>query len=189
MAELATIARPYAEAVFALADKAGTLADWSRMLGAMADAAGNAEVRSLLTNPNVKTAELVDLFLAVSKDALTPEAKSFVQTLAENRRIAVLPQLRDLYEELKNERESTVEAHVASAFEIGQAELATLVADLEKRFKRKVQPAVTIDKDLIGGVRIEVGDEVIDGSVRGKLNAMARLRQLHSQIFCNRSHV
>ena len=74
---------------------------------------------------------------------------------------------------MKNERESTVEAHIASAFELGDAERASLVADLERRFKRKVQAVVSIDKELIGGVRIEVGDEVIDGSVRGKLNAMA----------------
>lgn len=173
MAELATIARPYAEAVFALADKGGKLAEWSGMLATMAQAADHPEVKSLLTNPNVKTGQLVDLFLGAAKDGITAEAKSFVQTLAENRRIAVLPQLRELYEELKNERESTVEAHIVSAFELSDADRATLVADLEKRFKRKVVPVVSIDKDLIGGVRIEVGDEVIDGSVRGKLSAMS----------------
>jgi F-type H+-transporting ATPase subunit delta len=96
-----------------------------------------------------------------------------VRVLIENRRLAALPEIRNLFEALKNEREGTVEAQIASAFPLDGEALAGLVADLEKRFKRKIQPVVSVDPGLIGGVSIQVGDEVIDGSVRGKLASMA----------------
>jgi F-type H+-transporting ATPase subunit delta len=96
-----------------------------------------------------------------------------VRVLIENSRIGVLPEVRDLFVELKHEREGVVDAEIASAFPLDDTQLTALVSDLEARFKRKVQPQVAIDQDLIGGVKVVVGDEVIDGSVRGKLAAMA----------------
>jgi F-type H+-transporting ATPase subunit delta len=93
--------------------------------------------------------------------------------LIENGRLATLPEIRELYEELKNAREGVVEALITSAYPLDSGQLSTLVAELEQRFKRKVRPQVNVDAALIGGVRMQVGDEVIDGSVRGKLAAMA----------------
>ncbi len=173
MAELATVARPYAEAIFELADKANNLAGWSATLESLARAAENADVKALIGNPKVSLQQLIDVMAAAVQGGLSGEPKSFVQAIIANGRVAVLPAVFTLYEALKNERESKVDAHITSAFPIADADLRQMVAELERRFKRKVQPVVTVDRELIGGARVVVGDEVIDGSVRGKLSAMS----------------
>lgn len=172
MAEVATIARPYAEAVFSLADSAGTLTQWSATLGKLAAVAADGEVQRLIGDPKVSGRQLVDLLLSVAGDA-GAEARNFVSALVENKRVAALPSVRDIFETLKNEREGTVDTLIETAFPLDDGQLASLVADLEQRFKRKIRPQVTVDRELIGGVRVTVGDEVIDGSVRGKLAAIA----------------
>ena len=96
-----------------------------------------------------------------------------VRVLIENGRLTLAPEIRDIFLELKNEREGVVDAVIASAFPLDAAQTAALTADLERRFKRKMKLQVTVDKELIGGVRVQVGDEVIDSSVRGQLAAMA----------------
>lgn len=173
MAEIATIARPYAEAVFAMADKSGDLAGWSQRLNTLAGITAHAEVRALIGNPKVQGPQLVELVSSLVQGALPAEARSLVHTLVANGRLAVLPEVATQFEALKNERESRVDAHITSAFELAPAELQSLVADLERRFKRKVHANVSVDRELIGGARVVVGDEVIDGSVRGKLAAVA----------------
>jgi len=171
MAEIATIARPYAEAVFALADKGGTLAQWSDALGRLAAVAQAQEMGELYGDPKVTSAQYVELFSAVA-GAMPAEAKGLLQMLAENNRLEALPAVRDRFDTLKAEREGAVDAVIESAFPLEGADLAALVADLERRFKRKIRPQVSVVKELIGGVKISVGDQVIDGSVRGKLKAM-----------------
>lgn len=172
MAEISTIARPYAEALFGIADKAGTLATWSTVLGNLATAAENAQVRQLLGDPRVSVGALVDMLVVVAGDS-SAETRELLQAMAANQRIPALPAVRDQFEALKNERESTVDARIESAYPLDGADLSGLVADLERKFKRKVRPEVIIDAALIGGVKITVGDQVIDGSVRGKLASMA----------------
>ena len=173
MAEIATIARPYAEAVFGLADKAGALPAWSKRLARMAQVAAHAEMQACIGNPNLSADRLYGLFVSLCGEDLPLEAQNFVRVLIANDRLALLPEIEVQYEQLKNEREGVVEAQIQTAFPLDEAHLAGLVADLERRFKRKVQPQVTLDRELIGGVRIVIGDEVIDGSVRGKLDGMA----------------
>jgi F-type H+-transporting ATPase subunit delta len=173
MAESVTIARPYAEAVFQLADAAGTLKQWSETLARTAAIAANPDMLQAMGNPELTADQLYGLFASIAGAALFAESQNLVHVLIENRRLASLPEIRNLFEELKNEREGTVEAQIASAFPLEGDALAGLVADLEKRFKRKIQPVVSVDPGLIGGVSIQVGDEVIDGSVRGKLASMA----------------
>jgi F-type H+-transporting ATPase subunit delta len=107
------------------------------------------------------------------KDATGKEARNTVELLVKNGRLDVLPEIRALFEQLKDEREGVVEAEIVSAFPLDDAQRSSLVADLERKFKRKVQVAVSTDNSLIGGVCIIVGDEVIDASVRGKLANMA----------------
>ena len=172
MAEAVTIARPYAEAVFALADAGGALRKWSQTLAVMATVASNAEVRAATGNPNLSSDQIYGLFAAACGD-LAAEAQNFLRVLIDNDRLAQLPEIRDLFEDLRNEREGVMDAAIASAHSLDGPQLAALVSELEARFKRKVNPLVHVDAELIGGVRVQVGDEVIDGSVRGKLAAMA----------------
>ena len=173
MAETATIARPYAEAVFGLADKTGTLAKWSPLLAAMASAAAHPEVRRVIGDPKVSEEQLYGLFVSLAGAEIPAEAQNLVRVLIANDRLTLLPEIRMLFDELKNEREGVVEAEIRTAFPRANGQLESLVSDLERRFKRKVRPHVTVDQELIGGVRIAVGDEVIDGSVRGKLADMS----------------
>lgn len=172
MAEAVTIARPYAEAVFALADGSGALGKWSQTLAVMASVATNSDVRAATGNPNLTSDQVYGLFAAACGD-LVSEAQNLVRVLIENDRLAALPEIREIYEGLKNEREGVVDALITTALPLDDGQLAALVAELERRFKRKINSQVHIDAKLIGGVRLQVGDEVIDGSVRGKLTALA----------------
>lgn len=172
MAEAVTIARPYAEAVFGLAEAAGALERWSRALARMAQVVAHPEVRAAIGDPNLPAGALYGL-VAAGCGELAADEQNFLRVLVENDRLALLPQIRALYESLKNEREGVVEATIVTAYPLADGELDALVADLERRFGRRIRPRVTVDRELIGGVRVEVEDEVIDGSVRGKLAAMA----------------
>jgi F-type H+-transporting ATPase subunit delta len=171
MAENVTIARPYAEAIFALADAGGALGRWSQALAVMAEVAAHPELRAAIANPNLSASEVYGLFAGACGD-LAAEAQNLVRVLIENGRLALLPEIRGIYEELKNEREGVVEAVITSAQPLDAGQLSALVAELERRFGRKIRPQVHVDANLIGGARMQVGDEVIDGSVRGKLAAM-----------------
>jgi F-type H+-transporting ATPase subunit delta len=173
MAEVTTIARPYAEALFRLADEGNALAAWSATLGEMAQVAANPDVQLIIGNPGITARQLTDLFLSLCKEVTGEPARNFVALLVENGRLGLLPQIRDLFETLKDQREGVVEAEIVSAFPLDDAQQASLVADLERKFSRKVQAVVSVDQALIGGVRIVVGDEVIDASVQAKLANMA----------------
>jgi F-type H+-transporting ATPase subunit delta len=173
MAEIATIARPYAEAVFKLAESDGRFDDWSALLDRLDAALAQKDVRECAGNPNVRPAQLTGLLVSVMGDGVSAEAKNFIGLLVENRRLTAVREIHELYEALRREREGVVEAQITSAYPLDAAQLSALVSGLERRFKRKVEPNVSVDKELIGGVRVAVGDEVIDGSVRGKLAAMS----------------
>jgi len=177
MAENLTVARPYAEAAFKLARDANALGAWAQALERLAAVAGDASVRDILGDPRVATEKVVSVFNQAAGD-LNHDQQNFVQVLAENERLSVLPEILELYTAQKNAAEGVLQAVVSSAFPIDAATLAHLVADLEARFKAKVEASVQIEPDLIGGVKIAVGDEVIDASVRGKLAAMASALQI-----------
>jgi len=163
MAEPSTIARPYAEAAFRLADAQDKLADWSVALANLSSVAADARVRAAVGDPNFSAAKVAGLFISVLQGKLTGESENFVR---------VLPEIRAQYEVLKNEREGTVEAEVYTAFEMEAAQVADLVSRLEKKTGRKVKARVSVDKSLIGGVKIVIGDKVIDGSARAQLAAL-----------------
>jgi F-type H+-transporting ATPase subunit delta len=173
MAELATIARPYAEALFAVAE-GGDVAAWSALLQELAQVARLPEVLSVASSPKVTHEQIVELlFAAVSspkKEA--PEVQNFVRMLVDNHRLTLMPQIAVQFEELKNVHEGAADASIVSAFPLDGAPLADLVANLERKFKRKLKPKVEVDPSLIGGVRVTVGDEVLDGSVRASLANM-----------------
>ncbi len=172
MAEPRTIARPYAEAVFRLADGSGKLAEWLAMLAALAQVAGNERVRAAINDPNVSAAKIAGLFISILSGKLSGEAENLVRVLAENHRLELLPEIRAQFEVLKNDREGVVEAQIFSAFELEPAQLAALNGMLEKHTARKVRSSVVVDGELIGGVRIVIGDKVIDASARAQLAAL-----------------
>jgi F-type H+-transporting ATPase subunit delta len=172
MAEPSTVARPYAEAVFKLADAGSALPKWSEMLADLAAVGADERVRAAVADPKLSEAQIAGLFIGVLAGKLTGDAENFVRVLAENDRLHLLPEIRDQYEALRNEREGVVEADVFSAFELSDAQVADLVQRLEKKTGRKVRTRVEIDKALIGGVKIVLGDKVIDASARAQLGAL-----------------
>lgn len=172
MAEPSTVARPYAEAAFRLADAAGALGKWSEMLGALAQVAQDERVQRAVADPHRSDAQAAGIFISILSGRLSGEAENFVRVLAENRRIELLPEIRAQFEALKNEREGVVEAEVHSAFELTEAQIADLVQRLEKKTGRKVRAKVQINKDLIAGVKVVLGDKVIDASARAQLGAL-----------------
>lgn len=171
MAELATIARPYAEALFRVA-QGGNLQAWSDLVDEMAAVAALPEVKELASNPRLSDAQIAETFLSVLKSSTSPEAKNFVNALVENGRLALLPEIAEQFQLLKNAQQGSADADIVSAFPMQDAQVGELVAALEKKFGRKLNPSVTVDPSLIGGVRVVVGDEVLDTSVRAKLQQM-----------------
>lgn len=177
MAEPVTIARPYAEAVFKLAREHNALAQWSDALANLDVVVGDARVQAIISDPNVSAQQLEGLILGVIGDKLDApvanEARNFVQVLVQNGRLELTPHIRELYETLKREQEGVLEARVISALPVSDDQAKTLIAALETKFKRRITAKVEVDPQLIGGVKIVVGDKVIDATVRGRLDAMA----------------
>lgn len=173
MAELATIARPYAEAVFGLARDNGNLAAWSEMLALLEAIVVDERVADCIGDPKVSGPQLESLILGVTGAKLDGAGRNLVNVLVHNGRLTLLPQIRGQYEELRRVHEGVLEAEIDSGQPLSDEQLAQLVSRLEARYKRKVRAHVKVDPDLIGGVRIILGDNVLDATVRGKLNAMA----------------
>jgi len=183
MAELGPVARPYAQAVFELAREAGQLPAWSAVLQCAALAASSAEFRALLNVPGSNLERLAGLLAGVCEDALGKEgplagggdapAHNFLRLLAENRRLAALPAIAEAFEALRAQAENTVDVRVRSASELSQAQQQRLAEALKKRYGKEVRITVELDPQLLGGARIQVGDQVIDGSVRTRLEKLA----------------
>lgn len=179
MAELTTIARPYARAAFEAASaEDGGLARWSEMLQLAAAIASDPAMQDVLAGPALDSQHKAGLFLELCGDQLSPEGSNFIRLLAENNRLAVLPDIAAVFEELRAEAEQTVEAELVSAFEVSDAQRDQIAAALSKRLGREVVLNCTVDDSLLGGAIIRTGDLVIDGSAQGKLAKLAvALRQ------------
>lgn len=173
MAEAITVARPYADAVYKLAVANNSLSQWSKMLQLAAEIAEDEQVKLLIGNPVVSAKQLGDIFLEIGRSKFNAEARNLMMLLIENKRIVVLSQISQLFEQLRAQHEGVLEAKIVSAFAMENRQLKKLVEDLEQKFKRKIEAQVSIDPELIGGIKVEVGDEILDASVRGKLEAMA----------------
>jgi F-type H+-transporting ATPase subunit delta len=172
MAEVSTIARPYAEAVFRLADASGTLGDWSDMLGNLAQVAADPGIAAAIADPNLTSPKVAGMFIGILGGRLTGEAENLVRVLAENKRLEVLAEIANQFEVLKNEREGMVEAEIVSAFPLDDAQLRALLSQIETKAGKRVKAQVSVDSELIAGVRVVIGDKVIDGSVRAQLAAL-----------------
>ncbi|HZQ61728.1 MAG TPA: F0F1 ATP synthase subunit delta [Casimicrobiaceae bacterium] len=172
MAELATIARPYAEAAFRLAREDNALASWGEMLRFLATIVRNPRVAEALDNPKLDAPEKESLLLSVAGDRVTGLGRNFVRVLVEADRVMLLTEIARLFDELKADAEGIAQATIQTAFPLDDAQVREITSSLERRFGKKIEASVEIDKSLIGGVRIAVGDTVIDGSVKAKLDAM-----------------
>jgi len=170
MAEIATIARPYAEALF----KVGGV-DHAALAGevqALADVAGNAQLRQFADNPKVESKQVFDLITSVVKTPVSDAAKNLLHTVIDNGRLAALPEIATQFHALVNASSGVSDAVIYSAFPIEPALLADVIVSLQARFKRKLNASVVIEPQLIGGIRVVVGDEVLDTSVKARLEQM-----------------
>ncbi|ARN73985.1 F0F1 ATP synthase subunit delta [Oceanicoccus sagamiensis] len=173
MAELSTLARPYARAAFEFAANADDLATWSKQLATAAVVANADNMVKVLTSPSLTSAQQATHFLEVCGDELTANAQNFIKVLADNKRLPLLPTISALFEEFKANREKSVEVEVATAFELDAAIQEKLATALSGKLERDVNVQTVIDKNLLGGVVVRAADVVIDGSVRGRLNKLA----------------
>ena len=171
MAELATIARPYADALFQVAVK-GDMNQAVQQIDALAVIAADPQMRRLADNPKVEAAQVFDVMNSVLGQPLSDSSKNLVKTLIDNGRLSVLPEIAAQFRVRVNARSGVSQATVYSAFPIDAAQLGEVVGALEKRFGRKLSASVELEPELIGGVRVVVGDEVLDTSVRSRLQQM-----------------
>jgi F-type H+-transporting ATPase subunit delta len=172
MAETVTVARPYAEAAFSAAKEAGALDAWSSRLQRLALVANAPEMAGVIGNPNLSAEQAAQFFSSFSegKDAVFD---NFVRELAEHERLSLLPEIAELFAASRAAEAGVKKAVVETAFALSDAELKALKPQLEAHFKSKLELSSVVDTDLIGGVRVVVGDQVLDASVRGKLETLA----------------
>lgn len=177
MAEKSTIARPYAEAVFALAQEGGQLKEWSVLLQAISLVASDEGMQSLIGNTSVNKTQVSKLIIDVAgsgdKNVMTDQGQNLIKLLAENRRLNVVAEIAEQFEALKAEAEKTIEAEIVSATNVSAAQQSLIAEKLKARLGRDVSLTCTIDESLMGGAIIKAGDMVIDGSVSGKLNKLS----------------
>lgn len=169
MAELTTLARPYAKAAFEYALEAKQLAEWSDMLGFTAQIVGDEAMQQLLTSPHFTKENQKDAMLKVCEGKLSANGANFIKLLAQNGRLLTLPEIEVLFNFLRSEFEKTIEAQITSATELNEQQIAQLKEKLAAKLGRQVEVGVEVDADLLGGLIIQAEDLVIDGSVRGKL--------------------
>ena len=169
MAELATIARPYAEALFKAVGSDASAPAWVEELGVIA---GNAQLLQFAANPRVTPEQVFDLVKGLVKTSLPQAAQNFLKTVIENGRLEAVPEVAAQFKALVNAKSGSSDAVVYSAYAIEGKALADLKALLEKRFGRKLNVTVELDAGLIGGIRVVVGDEVLDTSVKACLEQM-----------------
>ncbi|WP_447554753.1 F0F1 ATP synthase subunit delta [Vreelandella sp. EE22] len=172
MAELHTVARPYAKAAFEHARDHDALDSWSQALGYLGAAVADDEVRRLLGSPKIENAKKVALLDEMFPEQQSGELTRFLEALADQGRLTALPSIAEQFERLRADHEQRVEVMVTSAFELTADEQTKLANALKKRLNREISITTQVDKSLIGGVILRAGDTVIDGSVRGRLNRL-----------------
>ena len=173
MAEISTIARPYATAVFNFANESKGLSNWSDTLVLLSAVIQDEHIKSIIEDSKVLDSEREDLILNVCKGKLDENGSNFVKLLVENKRLLILPEISLFFEELKAEAEGTIEAEIIMAEQPNQKTVDDSLKSLEKKFNKKIEGKVVIDKNIIGGTKIVVGDSVIDASVRAQLDNLA----------------
>lgn len=172
MADLSTIARPYAKAAFELARQQNRLSEWGDALAVMAEGMSDSQIAGLLAHPALTKADLADVLLKAFGDKLDAEAQNLLRLLIENRRLSAIGFISQRYAELRAEAESQVAVEITSAADVPDAQRQKLTDAVRKRLDRNVVVQWRTDASLVGGAVIRAGDLVIDGSVRGELQKM-----------------
>ncbi|MEO5693705.1 MAG: F0F1 ATP synthase subunit delta [Usitatibacter sp.] len=173
MAEIATVARPYAEAAFRVALESKSLGADAEAIALSAVMARDGNMRSTLSDPRVSAQQKKDLFASVGGDRLTGSVKNLLAMLVDGHRTELIGSIAEQFEELKRDHERVVQARITSAQPLTEAQRTEIVAALEKRYGKKVEAEVDVDPQLLGGARVQVGDQVIHASVRDALGQMA----------------
>jgi F-type H+-transporting ATPase subunit delta len=173
MAEAITIVRPYAVAAFRLAKEKKALTKWSEMLSFAAAVAADQQMKAFIDDPKVTAAELEKMFLTICDKKLDESGVNLIKLLGEYGRLALLPEVAQAFEELKAEDEGVLEAEITAAAKPTDSAIKALVKRLEAKFGKKIEASVKVDPELIGGIKIVIGDTVIDASVRGQLQELA----------------
>jgi len=174
MARETTIARPYAKALFLTAQKENTFKVWSEMLAFAASVAKDEAMQAIIKNPQFSSGQIIQWFQAIGREVFTPEANRFIAQLGRAKRFALLPEIASVFEEMRQAAERAITVVITSAYAINEKERARFEEVLVQRMQAKVRLQNTVDPTMIGGARISVGDWVIDGSVRGKLEKLAQ---------------
>ncbi len=173
MAELSTIARPYAVAAYKLGKEQKALPVWSEMLAFAAAVAVDAQIKSLIDNPKLDASEVETTFIKVCGEHLNEQGQNLIKILVEYGRLSLLPAIAEAFEALKAQDEGTLDATIIAAAKITATQTKDLVKRLEAKFGKKIEATVSVDPDIIGGIKIIVGDTVIDASVQGQLQNLA----------------
>ncbi|WP_148864712.1 F0F1 ATP synthase subunit delta [Marinobacter fonticola] len=173
MAELITLARPYAKAAFQTAQDQNQLAEWSDSLSFAAQVTSDSDMRTLLGNPNLNEERKAEVLIDLYDGSVSEQFRNFVSILSQGKRLALLPEINDLYNTYRADIERIVDVEVSAPFELTEEQQQTLSQALSKKLDRKVSLATKVDPALIGGVVIRAGDMVIDASVRGKIAKLA----------------
>lgn len=174
MAEKSTLARPYAKALFELANENNELQSWSDKLAILSQVSADEQVADLIANPEVANEDVISLFESVGGDALDEQAKNLLKLAAENDRLDSFPEVAEAFESLRADKEGTIEAEVTSAFAVNATQKKLITEALQKRLGCDVTLTTNVDKDLVGGVIIRAGDLVIDGSVSNQLKKITK---------------
>jgi F-type H+-transporting ATPase subunit delta len=174
MSELATLARPYAAAVFKRSSETGTTEKWSKSLAFMSAVLKDKEISAVVGNPKVSKQRLSGLILDICQGQVDEEGANFLKLLVQNNRLTLVPTVAILFEAFKAESEGYVDVQVTTAYAFSQEEKQSFTSTLEKRLSKKVHMNVAVDKSLIGGVLVRAGDRVIDGSIKGQLQQLAK---------------
>jgi F-type H+-transporting ATPase subunit delta len=169
MAEASTLARPYAQAIFNLANANNTLKAWSDQLALLKQVAANEDMIDVITNPDISADKTVELIAEICKDGLDEQGMNLIKLTAENGRLEILPEIADSFEAFRAEAEGNIEVQVISAYAVNATQKKSIAEALKKKLGREVTITTEIDKSLIGGLVIRAGDIVIDGSVKSQL--------------------
>ncbi len=174
MSELATLARPYAVAVFKRAKETDSTKNWSKNLAFLAAVLSDEAISGVVDDPKIGKSKLSTLLLDICQDQIDKEGGNFLKLLIENNRLSLIAAIAEIFETYKAEDEGSIDIDVTTAFAFTKESKQNFNVTLEKAFGKKINMKIAVDSSLIGGVLVRAGDQVIDGSVRGQLQQLAQ---------------